>query len=157
MRDERLIGARVAGQADLQDVRTAALNAEVIFPPMPGEQLGYELESAFAYAPPEEGSDALVAHGSYTLDAWVQREDDHVSFASISFSLVAIFDLPPAEGANAYEPEEFEAFVNTTAQFALYPYARETVSMLTTRLGVPPLTLGMLRIPLTEDEVGAEG
>ena len=43
--------------------------------------------------------------------------------------------------------EELNAYAISTGQYALYPYAREYISDLTMRLGLPPLTIGVLKIP----------
>lgn len=152
--DLRMRAARIAGQAELRDVRTQALMAEMDFPPVPGSRLGYELGTNFEFSLPESDAEMAVVVGQYGLTMFVESEesDERQKFASLEFSLVALYDVPMPEGVE-FEPDEWEAFVQTSGQFALYPYARETASMLTTRLGVPPLTLGVLRIELDEDEV----
>ena len=68
--------------------------------------------------------------------------------------MIALFDLPTQEPSEApYSEDEWQAFVETSARFALHPYMRETAAMLTTRLGVPPLTIGVLRLELNREEV----
>lgn len=150
--DPRMMAARVAGQAELRDIRTANLSAEVDFPPQPGSNLGYELQTDFEYATPQEDGDLTVVMGQYSASLQVKEEEEKKEFARLGFTLVALYDIAPAQG-DAYTPDELEAFVKTSAQFALYPYARETLSMLTTRLGVPSLTLPVLRVELSKEEV----
>ncbi|AQP50982.1 hypothetical protein [Tessaracoccus flavescens] len=153
----RLLASRIAGQADLKDVRTAKLHAEMAFPPAPGARLSYELRADFEYGLPEEDGDPTVISGEYTIPLWIIDEDgERDQFAELSFALVALYEVPDSPTGEPYRPEEWNAFVQTTGQFALYPFARETASMLSTRLGVPPLTLGMLRLRLDEDEVHDE-
>lgn len=158
----RAKAARIAGQAEIRDVRTKALHADMEFPPPPGSRLGYYMDAEFEYARAEEHGDFTVVQGVYNLNLWIAADDDdseeteRQEFATLSFTLVGLFDVPgPQDNSEPYADEEWEAFVQTSAQFALYPYARETIGMLTTRLGVPPLTVGVLRIGLDRDEVKA--
>lgn len=158
----RAKAARIAGQAEIRDVRTKALHAEMDFPPHPGAHLGFGMDAEFEYARAEELGDFTVVQGEYHLTLWIAPEEGESEleepqvFAVLSFTLVGLFDVPELEGgAEPYSDEEWEAFVQTSAQFALYPYARETVGLLTSRLGVPPLTLGVLRVSLERDEVEA--
>lgn len=156
--DLRMKAARIAGQAELKDVRTSGLHADMEFPPRPGDLLGYELASDFKYGLPEDPGDATVVVGEYSIPMWVEGEAaEKQQFATLSFTLVALFDIPIASPEEPYGEDEWEAFVQTSAQFALYPYAREVASMLSSRLGVPPLTLGVLRVGLSADEVAATG
>ena len=129
------------------------------FPPPAGARLGYDLESSFDYAAPEEVDDFAVVQGRYELSLWIPETDpdggdERQQFAAISFTLIALFDLPTQEPSEApYSEDEWQAFVETSARFALHPYMRETAAMLTTRLGVPPLTIGVLRLELNREEV----
>ncbi|ARO12743.1 hypothetical protein BMR99_09865 [Propionibacterium freudenreichii] len=150
--DLRMKAARVAGQADLRDIRTAALHAEVDFPPQPGSNLGYDLDSNFEFALPQDEGDLTVVMGQYTASLSVKEGDEKKEFARLGFTLMALYEVGTPQG-DAFSHEELEAFVRTSGQFALYPYARETMSMLTTRLGVPNLTLPVLRVALDKDEV----
>lgn len=119
------------------------------------------MDSKFEYAQAEEPGDFTVVQGDYTLVLWLAGEEDGVEvegpqFATLSFTLIGLFDVPnPGGDEEPYGADEWDAFVQTSAQFALYPYARETAGMLTTRLGVPPLTLGVLRFALEREEVEA--
>lgn len=42
-----------------------------------------------------------------------------------------------------FTESELAAFGHTTRQFALYPSARELVAVVTSRLGLPTLTMGV--------------
>lgn len=147
-----MLAARVAGQADLLDVRTRSFAASLSSPPTAGNRLRYELHTDLKHLRVEA---TLLAEASYSLVAFQSPEDDDEvgeQFAQIEFELLAIYDIPVSAGGD-YSEEEFGAFTNTTAQFALYPFAREAVHDFTNRLGVPPLTLGMMRLPLDPEEV----
>lgn len=153
----RAKAARIAGQAEIKDVRTRSLHADMDVPPPPEARLGYEVDSDFQFAAPEEEGDLAIIEGTYTLSLWFAprgEEQETTQFATLSFTLLGLFDVPLPD-ATQYSDDEWEAFVKTSGQFALYPYVRETVSMLTTRLGIPPLTMGVLRLALDRDEVSA--
>lgn len=151
----RHLAARIGGQAQLLDIRTRSLNATLDAPPEPGYELGYELETDLEHV---RVDDRLLVEATYSLEA-VQRPPgeakDQVGdpFAVLGFSLLAIYDLPTPKGGGDYSDDEFHAFAQTTVQFALYPYVRELVQSLTSRLAIPPLTLGTMRLPLEPDEV----
>lgn len=150
--NQRMKAARIAGQADLKDIRTAALHADMKFPPAAGASLSYKVDAEFEYTVPEEDGPLVVVSGDYTATLSATRGEGETSeeFAHISFGLVALYDVPAPK---RFGDDEWEAFAATSAQFALYPFARETLFMLTGRLGVPPLTLGTLRFELNEAEV----
>lgn len=153
----RAKAARIAGQAEIKDVRTRSIHADMDFPPPVDSRLGYDMDADFEFAAPEEQGDLSIVQGQYKLALWLaptEGEREPQQFATLSFALVGLFDIPLHE-AKQYSDEEWQAFVKTSAQFALYPYARETVSMLTTRLGIPPLTMGVLRLELDREEVEA--
>lgn len=156
----RMAAARVAGHANLVDVRTTSLRAELTRTPEADTGLSYGLSVDFSYSPPGGGGRPLVISGDYEVSAYALGEDGDPGkdpFTTISFVLLGIFDMPAEQPeAEPYSPEEWEAFTQTTAAFALYPYARETVSMLTTRLGLPPLTLGMMRFALDKREAAGD-
>lgn len=57
----------------------------------------------------------------------------------VSFALVA----PAVENSVA------EKFGNTTVFFAVYPYIREILQSITAKSGLPPLLLGLFKMPLT--------
>ena len=41
--------------------------------------------------------------------------------------------------------DEMQAYAATTGQFVLHPFARQYIYDMTGRLGLPPLTVGVLR------------
>lgn len=147
--DLRLIAGRVGGQADLVDVRTTRLLAELSSPPSKGGRLSYDLDSDLRYGN-EEG--VFFVEAEYRLSAFQAAAEEvepqpREPFAIVEFNLYAVYDLPERDDG-PYGDEELEAFTQTTARFALYPFARELVYDLTRRLGIPPLTLGTMRLPV---------
>ena len=152
--DLRLQAARVGGQAELKDIRTRRLSATLEAPPLPAHRLSFDFHTDLKHGRAEEG---FFVEASYTLHAYQRPEaspeaDRGDPFAILEFELFAVYDLPIPECGD-YENEELGAFTNTTAQFALYPFAREIVHDLTHRLGIPPLTMGTMRLPLEREEV----
>ena len=66
--------------------------------------------------------------------------------ARIEFEQAALF-IMDLEGQEPPQPEELTAYAVTTGQLALHPYVREYISNITTRLGLPSLTVGVLKLP----------
>jgi hypothetical protein len=153
---ERQIAARVAGCADLQDVRLFGVAANLETPVIDGG-LSYSFSSNVTYQTLGEPIASLVVNGAYEVtvrstdsDAEDQNPTD---IADISFTLAALFTIPERDGGDdPFADDEFEGFAATTGQFALHPYAREFISDLTSRMGLPPLHIGTLRLELDSRE-----
>lgn len=147
--EKRLLAARVAGQADLQDVQVFKAATELLTQPSPDVPLRYDLERDMRYGTPE--SRALVAEGAYELTVWQEEDDSRVDVAKVTLLIGALYGLP--EDHPEYRDDELEAFAETTGQFALYPFVRQQIHDLTSRVGLPPLVLGVLRVELDGEEV----
>ena len=52
------------------------------------------------------------------------------------------------DGDTPLEEDELTAHGATTAKFLLYPFIREYIHDITGRLGLPPLTIGVLSRPM---------
>lgn len=76
---------------------------------------------------------------SYSIEA---RDEMGMSVATLEFTLVLDWAVP-----DDFTPDRAAAdFVAaTTGYFAAYPYAREIVHTLSSRLGIDPIVLGALR------------
>lgn len=160
----RQVASRVAARSDIRDVRLLKTEAELNRQPELAGGLSYELntgiESVF-----EEGGDSFVVQVEYTLnitelsqglvpDATAKDDETESTeeppaeqkIASIKFTHAGLFSIQMREGDEPASSAEIEAYGQSTGLFALYPYAREFVYNLTGRLGLPPLTLGVLRL-----------
>ena len=147
--------ARLAAITEIRAVRLMRSSAEIIHLPANGPFLSYQLASTSAVEY-EPGSESFVVHGNYSLtinsrptadleDSGPQDLDSTV--ARIEFEQAALFVMD-ISNERPPEPDELNAYAISTGQFALHPYAREYISDLTARLGLPPLTVGVLRMPL---------
>lgn len=149
----RELAARVAGGAELLDVRMVKSSAEHLGFPDGGHPLEYDLDvSPMAHFNSETHALIVSTDFSLTVNQEVESNGEGgepTDIATVSFTLVALFDTP--EGAT-YEPDELESFGATTGVFSLYPYAREYVQDVTGRLGLPPLTLGVYRVPIPDQD-----
>jgi len=147
--------ARVAARADIRDVRLMKSCAEMTDIPAADTTLTYDLNSAanVEYAP---GSEAFVVRSNYSLSIMPALADaaDRAEevIAKIEFEQAALFVIQLGEGDSPPTADELSAYAVTTGQFALYPYAREYIYNLTGRLGLPPLTVGVLTMPYTESD-----
>ena len=105
------------------------------------------------------GGKTFVVRGAYNLVIIETPDDDDrpadenaftdeaARVAKLTFTLAGLFELRTTGDDATLNADELEAYAATTGQFALYPYAREFVSDATTRLGLPPLTLAVWRMP----------
>jgi Preprotein translocase subunit SecB len=147
------LAARLAGMTDIRDVRLLKTFAEIVSLPVEHPFLVYDLnsEAAVEYEP---GGESFVVRGTYRLfikstsNATGSDSDRPASaVANIEFEHAALFVMN-IEGREPPRAEELNAYAVSTGQFALYPYVREYISNLTTRLGLPPLTVGVLKLPV---------
>lgn len=104
-----------------------------------GGDLVYDVQAEhpkFAYV--EEAQQILVRieHG-----VRISAEDSSDSATQISVAHVISFDLVDDLEAR---PAALGAWVESNVYFLAYPYVRETLTSLTSRMGLPPLTLDYL-------------
>ena len=155
------LAARLAGMTDIRDVRLMKTFAEIVNLSVEHPFLVYDLnsEAAVEYEP---GGGSFVVRGTYRLfirsnstATGNDAEGTASDVATIEFEHAALFVMD-MDGQEPPRPEELNAYAVSTGQFALYPYVREYISNLTSRLGLPPLTLGILKLPayhLHKDEL----
>lgn len=151
----RIKGGYVAGRAEIRQVRANKLSANLTTPTADGFGLTYELQPAVATAY-DEGDSSFVIEAEYALqirqltrelkDEEEPSEEDFVDLAEVEVTVAGLFSLDLDEDDRAPSPEEVEAYARSTGLFALHPYAREHISSLTSRLGLPTLTIGVLRM-----------
>lgn len=152
---ERGIAARVAGGADLRDVRLFGVAAKLETASVEGT-LSYGMTSDISFQTVGEPVTSLVVTGEYevairdSVDSdEVQEDEDPSAVGDLKFSLAALFALPERDpDEDQFADSEYEAFAATTGQFALYPYAREFIADITSRMGLPALHVGVLRFGL---------
>jgi Preprotein translocase subunit SecB len=154
---ERSLAARAAACCDLEDIRLFSANAVLESPAFEGD-LSYSVESKMSYQTLEDPVRNVVVTGEYevavfdspsTEDEGGEGTSEPSTIAKIDFSLAALFAVSSVgEGQELLRDEEYEAFAATTGQFALYPYAREFVADVTSRMGLPTLHVRALRIEL---------
>jgi hypothetical protein len=150
--------ARVGARAQILDVRLLKTSAEIDRLPSGGLPMSYRLdtEPAVEY---DDGDGSFVVRAAYALrvvevtpDGADEAFDDaEASVARINFELAALFTLAMRDGDEPVELEELQAYAASTGQFALYPYAREYIYATTGRMALPPLTVGVLQLPVQPD------
>ncbi|MFG1762244.1 hypothetical protein ACGFIH_02860 [Micromonospora parva] len=163
--DAQQAAARVAARAEIRDVRLFSSTVDLDSFPSLGSRLKWSLDTDVAIEREEDDS-AFILRSKYTLaiaeageaasEADDGSNDDASSsdssqeegrVADLAFEFAALFDLELRTGDEPVEDNELQAFAITTGQFALYPYAREYIYDVTGRLGLPPLTVGVLKLP----------
>ena len=154
--EKRQLAARVAACANLMDIRTFSVGANLETVPDGPGNLGYDFEADVEVQWIEETS-SLIVTGTYELQlTQVEHEEGSdnptkTKIADLEFKMAALYNVDePNENHGPFRDDELDAFGDTTGQLALYPYAREFVSDLTNRMGLPTLHLGPLQL-FTED------
>ncbi|SCL21223.1 hypothetical protein GA0070616_2239 [Micromonospora nigra] len=146
--------------ADIADVRL--FNAQLNFEHFPeeGNDLTWHLEMtpSFSY---DEGDDFFILEIEYEVE--IQELVDGISsedaqprkLATIAFKLGSLYRLD-VNGRNPPEGAELYSFSKTTGTIALYPYAREFVQSMSSRMGLPPLTLATFKLPYPDSSTTPE-
>lgn len=140
----RVQAGRVAGSANLRDIRLTRSQTCLNQVPDPTSKLDVELEiSPEAVATPSSpsGEGLLLVNCRFEVKIHPESAPDDPA-AVLDFEFTAAFAHRLAGGA---DDEELEAFANTTGLFAIYPYAREFISDATRRLGLPTLVIDLFK------------
>ncbi|WP_332643280.1 hypothetical protein [Aeromicrobium sp.] len=153
----RLKGGYVAGRAQIRDVRAHKL-AATLKDPVENFGLSYELQPSVSTAYDESDSEDLsfVIEAEYALQIkQLTRElgddeepapEDFTDLATVEVTVAGLFTLDLVEDDRRPATEEVEAYSRSTGLFALHPYAREQIANLTSRIGLPTLTIGVLHM-----------
>ena len=159
--DARRLAARLAARAEIRDIRLFKSDIELVDFAPPSGHLRYNIDID-TETNREPGADRFVLKCTYNLviepapsDDDEDDEGDH-TVARLTFELGGLFSLDDRAQSEELAESEFEAFSRTTGQMALWPFAREYVFDTTGRLGLPPLAIGVFRVPLDSDEVSVE-
>lgn len=150
---------RLNARAEVRDVRLLSSSIGMERLPSQNSSLSYDLNSSpeVQYSP---GDNFFVVEIAYELsiddvaEVPAPSDDDDIestSIANFTFTLAALFALSMRNDDAAIEEDELEAYSLTTAQLLMYPYAREYIYDVTGRLGLPALTVGMLKMTTSPD------
>lgn len=146
----RHLAARLGPLASLKEVRLRRAQAELHLPVDPVPPSRYELEFEVEWYRERELLLYFV-DTDISIDV-IGGDSDLPSGTTIwtcTSSFVLTYELDPELEAS---DEEFGAYGNVCALFSAYPYIRELAQSLTTRSGLPPLTLDVLTSPLDQPE-----
>jgi preprotein translocase subunit SecB len=141
---ERVIArsARLGALAELQGIRLHSLTLqsgpEASGPP-------YDLGIVINPSVDVKGS-KLHYEVKYKVSA--KKQDTSVLALDCTYQIS--YNIP--EDARA-EQDEIEAFGSTIVLFTIHPYLRELVSNISARTGLPPIMLGVMRLPLEISEI----
>ena len=140
----RVQAGRVAGNANLRDIRLMRSQVCLNYVPEPVAKFDVELEiSPEAVTTPRQpdGKGLLLVNCGFEVKI-SDGGTRETPVAIIDCEFTAAFDHSlPDDTADG----ELEAFANTTGAFAIYPYAREYISDATRRLGLPTLVLDLFK------------
>lgn len=157
----QVAAARLTAITDVHDIRLMKSSAEIVRLPIANPVLTYELTTDAAVEH-EPGSQSFVVRGTYRViiaaaaadadDAPSSKNPD-ATIARIEFEQAGLF-IMDMNGSAPPQVEELKAYAASTGQHALYPYVREYISDVTMRLGLPPLTVGILKMPFHSGSIG---
>lgn len=157
--ESRTKGGFVASRVQINDVRVHRVTAVLKDPPQADLPLSYHLQPAIAVNY-DVGENAFIVEAEYELTIRQLRvipeegetpdEDDFRLLAEVTVMIAGLFLLDMDEEDRVPESDEVEAFGRSTGMFALHPYAREFIATLTARMGLPTLTIGVLRMDTGE-------
>ncbi len=137
----------LANNSEIVNVRVARLLAEMTtesLAPQPVEKLRYKRTSSYAVG---KG----VFGGKFDFEfEFFEPSDERV--ARIEFSILVDHVITDED----FEPsnEAVDYFTSTTSYFAAYPYAREVLQSTTSRLGLAPHIMGLIRRDSLAKEFG---
>lgn len=160
--DRRQFAARIAARSHMEDIRLMSTSAAVVSQAPSGSMLSYDLRTTPSVEY-DDGGEFFVVRADYDLKIFRVDQDeideangvsavdcDDLRIANVQFEYAALYALKMRDGDAAPKSEELEAYANTTGQFALYPFARQYIHELTAKLGLPPLTLDVLLLPVED-------
>ncbi|MTK05445.1 hypothetical protein [Micromonospora sp. CP22] len=132
-RDEAL--KALVAQADLTDIRVTKWHAELLSD-TPAEVGELDLKVASAFRLSDEGFDTR-----FSVDAPLVSRGGGERVASVQMVVVASFSL-----ASQKKPEKelLSAFMDQVAFFVVMPFIREGLHSLSMRIGLEPITIGLL-------------
>lgn len=150
----RVQAGRIAGNANLRDLRLTQSELNLHYVPEPGAPLRVKLSISPEATTTKIAEDISFIVVSAGFEVTIDTDTESISeadladdspVAQIQFKLAAAFSHTLT---NELDETELEAFATTTGLFALYPYAREYVSDATRRLGLPTLVLDLFKPPV---------
>lgn len=153
--------ARVASLADIADVRLFRCDLRFERFPKESQSLSWEVEMTPS-TQYEEGDDYFVLEVDYKVvirEAEESASDDESSgteLSTIEFTMAALYTLDIRDDKQDPTPDELDAYAKTMGTLALYPYSREFVQNMTSRMGFPPLTLSTIRLPYPTADAPAD-
>ncbi len=148
-RVQQELAARVAGRANLVDIRMVASQTRLGAFPSGDRPLTWRISTEPTVETHEDllvvsiAYEVVVVEVAETSDA-PEAGREELAVATVGFTLSALYDsmrdLEPLD-------EELDAYSRTSSTLTLFPYARKFVDDMTGSMGLPRLTMGIWRLP----------
>jgi hypothetical protein len=155
LQEARHLAARIAARAEIREVRLLESNAKLNRMPA-DDHLAYKLEKDPQVEYSEDDGFFVITSRYSLVVAAIENEPtngpNHIEeseediIAMIDFKLAGLFELNMWKDEEPPRTDELMAYAWSMGNFALHPYAREYISNLTGRLGLPPLTISVLQL-----------
>lgn len=137
----------LAASCEIVNIRVARLLAEITHEslfPRPVEKLQYQRTSSYAIG--------IGAFGGKFDFEFTFFEPNESQVARVEFSILV--DHIITDDGFTPSTEAVDFFTSTTSYFAAYPYAREVLQSATSRLGLAPHIMGLIRRNSLDKEFG---
>lgn len=149
--NETVLAAKVGPNVSLRAVHTKRIAGELL---QPGFEppLTYSINVQPSYT---RVDDHLAYEFSYRVTASGKpgEDADEEPVAELEVTLVLVYQLTSdVELAD----DELGAFGSVMGTFTAHPYLREAVQSLSVRIGLPPLTLDVVRLPVDGPKTSSE-
>lgn len=166
--DRMAAAATVARNVELADVHLRSLHADLHAnrSAILNDQFHWRIEEPGSRWEFDEDDEALhvIAHVDVKAARQVSGASKHSlsavseeSLVEIRIELALTYDLLVEAPPNNLRQPLFDAFAEINGIYNAFPYLREHVQSVTTRMGLPPVVLPVYRIPDSdEDEASSE-
>lgn len=131
--------ARIGALAELDEVRLVAVNAELGDPTADGP---YRIQVGINPSVTQL-ENRLLFETTYRIEV---RGVGEVMATELNCRYLATYSLPTPE---EQDMDDLVAFGGVTVFRTVHPYLRELLHNLSSRLGLPSLTLGVFRVPIS--------
>ncbi|MCX5644598.1 MAG: hypothetical protein NTZ17_07915 [Phycisphaerae bacterium] len=136
--------AKVAGIVNLQAVKLLECNCKRRSSP-PGGSKTFDIKQAFRFELNDE-QNALGVSIQFVLNATDEGKEQKKenTFLSIGATFVLWYSIDSKEGL---DDKALGSFATLNGTYNAWPYWREFVQSVTSRMGLPPLTIPVFRLP----------
>ena len=141
--------AEVVPKLEVRDIRLVNLTCGLLAPAPPAGSVSIELGHTVKVEVVE--GNALAVHVQYSLKGSPDGPDS-APYVNLSVVFQLLYD---GDGLTSIAPEKLQAFGEINGVHNAWPYFREVVQSMSTRMGLPSMTVPLLKITKTTEKAPA--